>query len=204
MSVIRIYHGTTEINLIPSPDWSNSQTDFGPGFYCSFDSDSAKEWACRTYENGWVYGYDLDISGLNVLNLNESPYDVRYLVALLVTYRTEELDPFPSGRKYDSFMEEYWLDIAGYDAIIGYRPGDPYPEYINDYFSGKLSIEQLNKAIHLGAMGNQIALKTQKAFSRLTLVLKENVTREKYYPQYMLKKANAKNAYQNLSNGYLL
>ena len=51
--------------------------------------------------------------------------------------------------------------------IVGYRADDSYFKFSRAFLSGTISLEQLRKAMDLGNLGEQIVLKSEKAFSHL-------------------------------------
>ncbi|MDR1061455.1 MAG: DUF3990 domain-containing protein [Clostridiales bacterium] len=66
---------------------------------------------------------------------------------------------------------------------IGYRADDSYFSFANAFLNNALSMEQLERAMHLGRLGEQTVLKSQKAFGRIRFVRSESAEREIYYPK---------------------
>ena len=64
----------------------------------------------------------------------------------------------------DTFLPEY----EDKDIIIGYRADDSYFAFANAFLNNTLSLAQLEKAMYLGKLGEQIVLKSKKAFHHLT------------------------------------
>lgn len=56
------------------------------------------------------------------------------------------------------------------DIIIGYRANDSYFSYAGDFVNGTLSLSDLSEAMRLGKLGEQVVLKSKKAFKALTFV----------------------------------
>ena len=75
--VIDIYHGSP--NIIERPVFGEGKVhnDYGRGFYCTEHAELAKEWACSSDNDGYANHYQLDMTGLTVLNLNTPEY-VKY------------------------------------------------------------------------------------------------------------------------------
>ena len=72
LSVFPIYHGTKDPDLKPSFSFNNYYNDYGKGFYTTPDKELGKEWAYAAYtkgNQGYLYTYDFDLQGLNVLDL---------------------------------------------------------------------------------------------------------------------------------------
>ena len=64
-------------------------------------------------------------------------------------------------------IESFSVDYNKYDAIIGYRAGDSYFSFAQDFINGTISYRQLNNAMHLGKLGLQFVLKSEKAFEKI-------------------------------------
>ena len=79
---MRLYHGSE--NIIEKPVYGKGAryNDYGKGFYCTENIELAKEWACAKQKNGYANIYDLDLSELNVLNLNSGSYNILNWLAI--------------------------------------------------------------------------------------------------------------------------
>ena len=77
-------------------------------------------------------------------------------------------------------------DYKDYDVIRGYRADDSYFSFAGAFLNNTLTLEQLNRAMHLGNLGEQVAIRSRLAFEQLEFAGAEPAVREIYYP----KKAN--------------
>ena len=69
------------------------------------------------------------------------------------------------------YLTNYFLpDYQSFDVVIGYRADDSYFSFAQDFLNGTISYRQLSRAMRLGKLGQQIVLKSQKAFSQITFV----------------------------------
>lgn len=102
--------------------------DYGLGFYCTEHIELAKEWACASDKDGYANHYQLDMTGLSVLNLND-----------------------------------------------------------------------LGEAMKLGKLGEQVVLKSRKAFEALTFVDAFEENKEEYYAKYKLRDEEARNRYREIA-----
>lgn len=59
------------------------------------------------------------------------------------------------------------VDISKYDIIIGYRADDSYFSFVRDFVNNAISVEQLSNAMRLGKLGEQVVLKSEKAFENV-------------------------------------
>lgn len=169
-NVVRIYHGSEVIIYEPSYGKGSLRNDYGRGFYCTENIELAKEWACSKSNDGYANAYDLDLNGLQVLRLNNPPYNVLNWLALLADNRTywEKNSISEAAKIY--LKENFLIDISNYDVIIGYRADDSYFSFAKNFVANGISLQQLSKAMVLGKLGEQIVLKTPKAFKQLKFV----------------------------------
>lgn len=54
-----------------------------------------------------------------------------------------------------------------YDVIIGYRADDSYFSFASAFLNNTISLAQLERAMFLGKLGEQVVLKSERAFSQL-------------------------------------
>ena len=69
-----LYHGSPFIIEKPELSKGKVSNDYGQGFYCTENIEMAREWACKGKEPpAFVNIYEVDLSGLKVLNLSYRP-----------------------------------------------------------------------------------------------------------------------------------
>ena len=76
MSVMTLYHGSSEIIRQPVYGKGKAYNDYGTGFYCTEHLELAKEWACTENVDGYANRYELDTSGFSILNLSSGEYTI--------------------------------------------------------------------------------------------------------------------------------
>lgn len=181
-----VYHGSEKIIEKPEYGLGSLHNDYGRGFYCTREVELAKEWACSKGNDGYANSYELDYSGLLVLNLNSDDYSILNWLALLAENRTYWQQGSISKEAKDYIKQNFLIDISGYDVIIGYRADDSYFSFAQDFVSGTISLGKLSEAMRLGRLGEQIVLKSKKAFDRIKYIGNELALAE----EYSIKKAN--------------
>lgn len=197
---IHIYHGST--NIIEKPVYGEGKpyNDYGLGFYCTEHIELAKEWACASNKNGYANHYQLEMDGLTVLNLNEDGYNIlNWLTILLENRKFVVADGLPQRAK-DYLLKNFAVDYKSYDVIVGYRADDSYFSYANDFVNNTLSLNDLSEAMRLGKLGEQVVLKSQRAFEALTFIEAIGVNRNEYYAKYKLRDEEARNKYRQIAN----
>ena len=193
---MKLYHGSE--NIIEKPVYGKGAhyNDYGKGFYCTENIELAKEWACAKQKNGYANIYDLDLSELNVLNLNSGSYNILNWLAILADNRTYWQNGSIAEPAKNYIKENFLPDISTYDVIIGYRADDSYFSFAQDFVSGVISLQKLAQAMRLGKLGEQIVLKSPKAFAQIQFAGYENADAEEYYIKKNEREREARRQYR--------
>ena len=191
-----IYHGSDHIIKSPDIRLGKKYNDYGQGFYCTEDIELAKEWACKSNKDGFVNKYELNPSGLKILNLNSGGYTILNWIALLLKNRTFSLDNDIQRQARKYIIDNFSVDAENYDVIIGYRADDSYFSFAESFVSNTLSLRALNRALRLGNLGEQIALVSEKAFDKITFKDAESVEKQIYYPKFSSRDLKARDDYR--------
>ena len=178
---IILYHGSEKIIENPIFGAGKKNNDFGLGFYCTESNDLAKEWAVSSLNDGYSNKYTLDTEYLKILNLNSSDYTILNWIAILVEHRLFSIKT-PVARRAKQYLIDYFsINVNAHDLIIGYRADDSYFDYAESFLNNTISVEQLAQAMRLGKLGEQIAIKSQFAFSNLKFEGYEVADKNQYY-----------------------
>lgn len=194
---VQLYHGSENIIEIPTFGKGARHNDYGRGFYCTENLELAKEWACAKQKNGYANIYELEMSGLHILNLNSDEYNILNWLALLADNRTYWQNGSIAEQAKEYIKENFLLDISPYDVIIGYRADDSYFSFAQDFVAGVISLQKLSQAMRLGKLGEQIVLKSPKAFEQIKFVGYESVDTEIYYTKKAEREREARQEYRN-------
>ena len=198
--LIDIYHGSP--NVIERPVFGEGKThnDYGLGFYCTEHAELAKEWACSSDSDGYANHYQLDMTGLAILNLNTPEYNIlNWLAILLENRKFNVADGLPQRAKA-YIMENFKVDYKKYDIIVGYRANDSYFSYAGDFVNGTLSLSDLSEAMRLGKLGEQVVLKSKKAFEALKFIGAVKAPREEYFAKYRQRDEEARGRYRQIAS----
>ena len=195
MSKIILYHGSNERIEKPLFGKGKVYNDYGKGFYCTEHIELAKEWSCNEGIDGFANKYELDKSGLNILNLSSEEYTILHWLALLMEHRRFRVTTPVMRRGVQWLKEHFSVDISEYDLIVGYRADDSYFSFARAFISNEISLSQLNYAMRLGKLGEQYVLKTEKAFDRLTFISAEMADNAIYYARRKMRDDEARSAF---------
>lgn len=193
-----LYHGSTEIIKNPFLSCGKTDNDYGQGFYCTQDKNLAGEWACqkKTEGFGYINSYSLDTSNLKFLYLNNQKYSVMNWLNILIENR--KVDDIQNEEALDFVKKNYTLDLKPYDVIVGWRADDSYFSFVRDFLNGAITIQALTRAMRLGKLGNQIVLKSEKAFEKLEFKEVFQVECSIYNPKFTQRDFDARSSYREI------
>ena len=193
-----IYHGSKDIIEKPEFGKGNKKNDYGLGFYCTENVELAKEWACSNNEtNGYANQYEIDLSAYKVLDLREEKYSILNWMALLLKFRTFDVNTPISAQAKEYILENFYVNVEEYDIIIGYRADDSYFSFAKDFINNTISVEQLAEAMRLGDLGIQIVLKSKKVFDTVKYISYELAESKEYYVKRVSRDKKARETYLN-------
>ena len=191
-----IYHGSKDIIAKPEFGKGNERNDYGLGFYCTENVELAKEWACSNNEtNGYANQYEIDLCDYKVLDLRDEKYSILNWMALLLKFRTFDVNTPISAQAKEYILENFYVDVEEYDVIIGYRADDSYFSFAKDFINNTISVEQLAEAMRLGELGIQIVLKSKKAFDTVKFLSYELAECKEYYVKRVSRDKKARETY---------
>lgn len=190
-----LYHGSVEI--VKNPLYGNGKlyNDYGQGFYCTEEIELAKEWACTEDSDGYANQYIIDMDRFNVLNLSSNEYTILHWLALLMKYRVVRFSSPIMKRSSKWLIEHFLPDISDADVIIGYRADDSYFSFARAFVNNEISLSQLSYAMRLGKLGEQVVLKSAKAFEQIQFQEAHFADRREYYVKRVIRDLEARNAY---------
>ena len=178
-----VYHGSNKIIERPKFGVGNPNNDYGLGFYCTETLDLAKEWACSAETDGYANKYSLNTDGLKILSLTSGEYNILNWLAILLENRKFRLSSDIALEAKEYIFENFLIDYKNYDIIKGYRADDSYFSFANAFLNSTISISQLEKAMVLGKLGEQIVAVSKKAFDALSFEEAIPAENEIYFPK---------------------
>lgn len=128
-----------------------------------------------------------------------SDYSILNWLAILLENRKFVVAEGLPQRAKEYLLENFMVDYKNYDVIVGYRADDSYFSYASDFVNNTLSLNDLGEAMRLGKLGEQVVLKSRKAFEALAFVEAIEVSRDEYYAKYKLRDEEARNKYRQIA-----
>lgn len=152
--MITLYHGSNLSVPAPLTGVGRRELDFGPGFYLTNLREQAERWArrvcvIRAVETPQISIYKFDETLL--------PADVRRL--RLEHYDQEWLDFIVSSRR----GKEPW---KGYDIIEGGVANDQVIDTVEDYYAGRITVEQAIGQLRFAKPTHQMCISNQTIVDR--------------------------------------
>ena len=187
-----VYHGSPKIIAKPAFGVGNPQNDYGLGFYCTESVELAKEWACSVETDGFANQYTLDLTGLSVLSLTGGEYSILNWLFVLLENRKFRIGGDIAKQAKSYIFENFAVDYKNYDIIKGYRADDSYFSFANAFLNNTISVAQLERAMVLGKLGEQIVLMTPKAFNSIEFMDSIAAPKEIYLPQKLARDTAAR------------
>lgn len=195
---MHLFHGSKNIIKKPIIGVGNIHNDYGLGFYLTENIELAKEWASTDSENaGFVNEYVLDLKNLKVLNINKE-YNILTWTSILANFKDYDIRNPITEEIRKKFVKKYYVDVDKYDVLIGYRADDCYYSFTKSFLRNEIPVEVLEKVMKLGNLGEQIVLKSKKAFNVIKFVKAEEVNVKEYFAKRALRAKKAAENYYDI------
>ena len=192
-----IYHGSQQIVEVPKYGIGKSYNDYGQGFYCTENIELAKEWACPVKNDGYSNKYNLSLDGMNIMHLTRGEFNILNWLAILLTNRKFDITSPIGNNARDFIISRFLPDTKDVDIMIGYRADDSYFSFAEDFINNTISLRDLNFAMKLGTLGEQVVLLSERSFSQIQFIEYEVADYRKYYYKRAERDKNARVDYSN-------
>ena len=193
---MKLYHGSSAVVDKPELGKGNHRNDYGLGLYCTEHLELAKEWACAAGRDGFANEYELDLNGLTVCDL--TGLHILNWIAVLLENRTFDLSAGVASSAREYILENFLPDYKSYDVVRGYRADDSYFSFAKEFLNNSLSIEDLGRAMRLGELGEQVVLKSERAFAAVVFKEAVQVDCSVYHPRWRSRDQKARDDYQKI------
>ena len=147
--MMTLYHGSYVSVPEPLTGVGRRELDFGPGFYVTSMREQAERWARRVCV---IHAADTPLLSIYEFDEAKLPDDVRCL--RLEQYDSEWLDFIMRSRR----GEEPWRD---YDIIEGGVANDQVIDTVEDYYAGRITVEQAIGQLRFEQPTHQMCIRRQ-------------------------------------------
>ena len=193
-----IFHGSAQVIRKPVFGYGKAYNDYGLGFYCTEDIDLAKEWSVDEGRDGFANRYEIEMSGLEVLDLSSSGFCILHWLSVLLANREFELDTELAADARDYILGTFPVDTSKADVIEGWRADDSYFTFARNFLAGAITLAKLGEAMRLGKLGMQFVLKSRKAFDRLQFAEATVAKAAEWYPLKKGRDDEARRTYRDM------
>lgn len=176
-----IYHGSQQIVEVPKFGLGKTYNDYGQGFYCTQSVELAKEWACPIKNDGYANKYVMHFDGLNVMHLTTGEFNILNWLAILLKNRKFDITSPVGNSARDFILSRFMPDTDNVDVIIGYRADDSYFSFAEDFVNNVISLRDLEMAMKLGTLGEQVVLISERSFKQIEFIEQEIADYREYY-----------------------
>ena len=190
-----IYHGSQQIIEVPEFGVGKTYNDYGQGFYCTENIELAKEWACPIKKDGYSNKYLMHLEGLNVIHLTKGEFNILNWLAILLKNRKFDITSPVGSSAREFILSRFMPDTDNADVIIGYRADDSYFSFAEDFVNNVISLRDLERAMQLGALGEQVVLVSERSFEQIEFIEQETADYREYYFKRAQRDRKAREAY---------
>lgn len=190
-----IFHGSQQIVEVPKFGIGKKYNDYGRGFYCTENIDLAKEWACPVKNDGYANKYTLHFDGLNVMHLTKGEFNILNWLAILLAHRKFDITSAVGSNAREYVLSHFMPDTTGVDVMIGYRADDSYFSFAEDFVNNTISLRDLEAAMQLGTLGEQVVLLSKRSFEQIDFMEYEVADYREYYYKRAHRDQNARADY---------
>lgn len=165
MEKVKVFHGSDHIIKQPEYLGGKKDNDYGNGFYTTEYEDRARSWAALNGDpqKSIVNIYEIDMETIRVLDLNECGV-LAWIAEVISNRGTNQEAAAIIG---DRLVEMYKVDSEDADIIKGYRADDSYTQVIEAFLMNQINIAEVERLFYKASLGNQIFLKSEKAFKNI-------------------------------------
>ncbi len=176
MREIKVFHGSDHILKEPYYMGGKDDNDYGNGFYTTEYEERAVSWAVLNGkpENSIVNIYRLNMDGLNILDLNSCGI-LAWIAEVVANRGTNQESTGIVGRE---LVRLYRPQTDQADIIKGYRADDSYTQVIEAFLLNQINISEVERMFYKGSLGNQIFLKSPRAFEHIRWEAAYSVTEQ--------------------------
>ena len=163
--MIKIFHGSDHVIRQPSYLGGKPDNDYGNGFYTTEYEDRARSWATLNGnpDLSVVNVYELDTENLQIMDLNEQGV-LAWIAEVIANRGINEENASIVGER---LIKMYRPVTENADILKGYRADDSYTQVIEAFLLNQINLYEVERLFYKGSLGNQIFLKSKKAFEKI-------------------------------------
>ncbi|MBQ6389990.1 MAG: DUF3990 domain-containing protein, partial [Eggerthellaceae bacterium] len=138
---------------------------------------------------------DFETNGLEIVDLDAQEFTTLHWLAVLLANRWFDVRAPIANEAREYLLANFAVDLSKADVVEGYRADDSYFTFAQDFINGTISYRQLGNAMHLGELGRQVVVKSERAFSRLQFLDAQEAPRSDWLPRRERRDREAREQY---------
>ena len=176
-----VYHGNDKIIDNPKIEKDTVRGDYGPGFYCTMDENTAREWASTYTQSGYVNQYEFTQGRLKMVDLCDGNFTILSWLAVLLKYRSLDMKSSLTMERRDYIVENFLPDLEKVDIIKGIRADNTNFYIAKQFLNNSVSLATFRDSI--GRLENEaeLVLCSEKALTRMIFLKAEPVLWQAYF-----------------------
>ena len=129
------------------------------------------------------------------MHLTKGEFNILNWLAILLAHRRFDITSPIGNNAREFILSRFMPDVTGVDVMIGYRADDSYFSFAEDFVNNTISLRDLNLAMRLGALGEQVVLLSERSFGQVEFTGYEVADYREYYYKRAKRDQNARVAY---------
>ena len=131
------------------------------------------------------------------MHLTKGKFNILNWLAILLANRKFDINSPVGSNAREFILSNFLPDITGVDVMIGYRADDSYFSFAEDFVNNTISLCDLNLAMRLGTLGEQVVLISERSFEKIKFMGYEIADYREYYYKRADRDSSARSAYAN-------
>ena len=116
-----------------------------------------------------------------MMRLTGDEFNILNWLAVLLVHRKFDITSSVGNSAREYIIGHFMPDTTAVDVMIGYRADDSYFSFAEDFVNNTISLRDLNMAMHLGMLGEQVVLLSRRSFERVKFIGYEVADYREYY-----------------------
>ena len=131
------------------------------------------------------------------MRLTKGEFNILNWLAILLSHRKFDITSPVGNNAREFILSRFMPDTKDVDVMIGYRADDSYFSFAEDFVNNTISLRDLNLAMQLGTLGEQVVLLSERSFGQIEFVEHEVADYREYYYKRSQRDQNARAAYKS-------
>ena len=131
------------------------------------------------------------------MHLTKGDFNILNWLAILLAHRKFDITSPVGNSARDYILANFMPCTDNVDIMIGYRADDSYFSFAEDFVNNTISLRDLNVAMQLGTLGEQVVLLSKRSFEQIVFMEYEIADYREYYFKRAERDQNARSEYAN-------